>query len=162
MNRIERAPGDGREVLAACDDPRSVRRLEDVRFLTGEGRYVDDEPCAGHIVMAVLRSPHAHAIIREISTAAAAAMPGVRGVFTADDLIRDGIGPMPCSLKLGVDDGLIVTPRYPLCRDRVRHVGDPIAVVLADSRVLAQDALERIEVSYDVERPVVDSLARAG
>ena len=155
MNRIERAPGDGREILAACDDPRSVRRLEDVRFLRGEGRYVDDEPCAGHIVMAVLRSPHAHAIIREISTAAAAAMPGVRGVFTADDLIRDSIGPMPCSLKLGVDDGLIVPPRYPLCRDRVRHVGDPIAVVLADSRDLAQDALERIEVSYDVERPVV-------
>ncbi len=161
MNRFERVAGDGRELVAAAGDARSVRRLEDVRFLTGKGRYVDDEPRDGQIVMAVLRSPHAHAIIGRIDTAAAAAMPGVRGVFTADDLLNDGMGHMPCSLKLEAGDGLVVPPRFPLCRGRVRHVGDPVAVVLADTPDLAQDALERIEASYEVERPVIDP-AHAG
>src|SRR5260221_11915688 len=75
---------------------RSLRRLEDRRFLTGRGRYVDDIDVPGQLHAVVLRSPHGHAAIEGIDTAAARGLPGVRGVFTAADLDADGIGPLPC------------------------------------------------------------------
>jgi carbon-monoxide dehydrogenase large subunit len=76
---------------------RSLRRVEDTRFLTGQGRYVDDIAVPGQLHGVVLRSPHGHAVIEGIDTAAARAMPGVRGVFTAADLDADSIGTCPVS-----------------------------------------------------------------
>ena len=126
----------------------SVRRLEDARFLTGRGRYVEDfeRPDAAHAY--VLRSPHAHAVIERIDAAAARAASGVLGVFTEADLAADGIGPLPCVAQVATIDPLIVPPRYALARGRVRHVGEPVALVVAETRDLARDAAELVAVDY--------------
>ncbi|MBV8456681.1 MAG: xanthine dehydrogenase family protein molybdopterin-binding subunit, partial [Acetobacteraceae bacterium] len=127
---------------------RSLRRLEDERFLTGQGRYVDDIAVLGQLHGVVLRSPHGHALIEEIDVAAARAMPGVRGVFTAADLDADGIGTLPCIARVATVAPIIVPPRRALARDRVPHVGDPVAFVVADTVQQARDAAERVAVSY--------------
>ena len=106
-----------------ADDPRSLRRLEDGRFLRGAGRYVDDLPAAGHLHALFVRSPHAHAEVLGIRTGEAAAMPGVRGVFTMADLLADGVRPVPCAMALPPEAGLVVPPRHALAHGRVRHVG---------------------------------------
>ncbi|MGC2413024.1 MAG: xanthine dehydrogenase family protein molybdopterin-binding subunit, partial [Stellaceae bacterium] len=93
---------------------RSLRRLEDRRFLTGQGRYVDDMDLPGQLHAVVLRSPHGHALIEGIDTAAPRAMPGVRGVFTADDLEADGIGALPCIAQVATLAPIIVPPRQAL------------------------------------------------
>ena len=126
-------------------DVRSIRRLEDLRFLTGRGRYVEDiaEPAALHGY--VLRSPHAHALIRRLDVARAASMDGVHLVASADDLAADGLGMMPC---LAAVTPLIVPPRPALASGRVRHVGDPVCFVVADSAEMAREAAEMIEVDY--------------
>lgn len=130
----------------ANQDPRSIRRLEDSRFLTGRGRYVEDiaEPAALHGY--VLRSPHAHALIRSLDVSSAASMPGVHLIATADDLAADGLGFMPC---LAAVKPLIVPPRPALAAGRVRHVGDPVCFVVADSAEIAREAAERIEIDYE-------------
>lgn len=143
-----------------ADDPRSLRRVEDGRFLRGAGRYVDDVPAAGHLHALVLRSPHAHAAIIGIETGAAAALPGVRGVFTAADLLADGIRPIPCAMALPPEAGLLVPPRHALASGHVRHVGDPVALVVADSAAAARDALEQVAVEYDA-LPAVSALGEA-
>jgi carbon-monoxide dehydrogenase large subunit len=142
------------------DDPRSLRRLEDERFLRGAGRYVDDVPAAGHLHTLFLRSPHAYAEILGIQTDAAAAMPGVRGVFTAVDLLADGIRPIPCAMALPPAAALVVPPRHALASGRVRHVGEPVAMVVADSAAAARDALEQVAVEYD-DLPAVTVLGDA-
>ncbi|MFO1159734.1 MAG: xanthine dehydrogenase family protein molybdopterin-binding subunit [Reyranellaceae bacterium] len=124
---------------------RSVRRLEDVRFLVGQGRYVDDIARSDELHAHVLRSPHAHATLSRIDTARAAALAGVRAIFTAADLAADGIGTLPCMAAV---KPLIVPPRTALATDRVRHVGDPVAFVVADGADLAREAAELIEVDY--------------
>ena len=101
---------------------RSLRRLEDPRFLTGRGRYVDDINLPGQLNGIVLRSPHGHAAIEGIDSAAARAMPGVRGVFTAADLDADGIGALPCIAQVATVAPIIVPPLHALARERVRHV----------------------------------------
>src|SRR3954465_15365948 len=123
---------------------RSVRRLEDVRFLTGQGRYLADTACPGALWGHVLRSPHAHALIKRIDTTAAAKSAGVHGIYVAADL--EGLGPMPCLAALSP---LIVPPRFALAAERVRHVGDPVAFIVADSADLAREAAERVEVQYE-------------
>ncbi len=138
---------------------RSLRRLEDARFLTGQGRYVGDLSLPGQLHGIVVRSPHAHAALERIDAAAARAMPGVRGVFTAADLDADGIGALPCIAQVATVAPIIVPPRPALARDRVRHVGDPVAFVVADTRDQAQDAAERVAVSYGPLPMVVDALA---
>jgi carbon-monoxide dehydrogenase large subunit len=138
---------------------RSLRRLEDDRFLTGQGRYVDDIDMPGQLHGIVLRSPHGHAAIDGIDTAAAVAMPGVRGVFTAADLDADRIGPLPCIAQVATVAPIIVPPRRALARDRVRHVGDPVAFVVADTSEQARDAAERIAVAYRPLPAVVDATA---
>src|SRR5947209_1047118 len=138
---------------------RSLRRLEDSRFLTGQGRYVDDIDMPGQLHGIVLRSPHGHAAIDGIDSAAARAMPGVRGVFTAADLDADGIGPLPCIAQVATVAPMIVPPRRALARDRVRHVGDPVAFVVADTNEQARDAAELIEVTYRPLPAVVDATA---
>ncbi|TAJ32415.1 MAG: xanthine dehydrogenase family protein molybdopterin-binding subunit, partial [Reyranella sp.] len=137
-------------------DGRSVRRLEDARFLMGRGRYVDDigEPAAlhGHFV----RSPHAHALIRGTDVAQARALPGVRLVATSEDLAADGLGTMPC---LAAVKPMIVPPRTALATGRVRHVGDPVAFIVADSADIARAAAELLEVDYEALPAVVDGRA---
>ena len=137
----------------------SLRRLEDFRFLTGAGRYVEDFSPPGQLHAVVVRSPHAHALIDGIDTAAAREMPGVRGVFTAADLDGDGIGALPCIAQVATVAPIIVPTRPALARDRVRHVGDPVAFVVADTSEQARDAAERIAVAYRPLPAVVDAVA---
>src|SRR5712691_10291410 len=119
-----------------------VRRVEDRRFLTGRGHYLDDitRPRQAHAVM--LRSPHAHARIRRFD-ARQAAGPGVIAVFTGADLAADGIGNIPCMSGVA---NMAAPPRPAMTYDRVRHVGDTVAMVVADTIAAARDAAERIAV----------------
>ncbi len=137
----------------------SLRRLEDRRFLTGQGSYVDDLDSPGQLHAVVLRSPYGHAAIEGIDIAAARAMPGVHGVFTAADLDADGIGPLPCIAQVATVAPMIAPPRRALARDRVRHVGDPVAFVVAGTANQARDAAERVAVAYRPLPAVVDATA---
>src|SRR5262249_12341727 len=139
-----------------------VRRREDPRLLTGRGRYVDDIDLRGLAHVALLRSPHAHARIGRLDVAAARRAPGVRAVVTGADL---GAGARVPSLdaetappRLTARIALSVRHASPelLCRERVRYVGESVAAVVADSRALAEDALELIEVDYEPLPAVVD------
>ena len=136
---------------------RALPRLEDARFLTGRGRYVDDVDCPGQLHLHVVRAPHAHAAIARIDTTAARALPGVHGIYTAADLAA--LGPLPCPFDLPMVEPLVVPPRHALARDRVRHVGDPVAFVVADTPAIAQDAAELVAVDYRVLPAVVDARA---
>ncbi len=138
---------------------RSVRRLEDARFLLGRGRYVEDidAGAVGAVLHGyVLRSPHAHALIQSIDVSGAVALPGVHLVATAADLAADGLGPLPC---LAAVTPLVVPPRPALAEGRVRHVGDPVAFVVADSAEAAREAAELVEVDYEPLPAVVDGMA---
>ena len=141
---------DGRPPSSAnADDPRSERRQEDRRFLCGAGHFTDDEVPAGAVHAVFVRSPHAHAAIRSIDTATGSAMPGVLGVFTAQDLLADGVRPLPCGMNPEVLGGLVVPTRHALALNRVRHVGEAVAVVMAETRFAAQDAAEHVVADYD-------------
>src|SRR5579864_1855101 len=145
--------------MAEQQSGQSIRRLEDERFLRGRGRYVEDMIRADDTHGFVVRSPHAHAVIERIDTAAARSVPGVLGVFTEADLHADGLGPLPCVAKVNTLAPMIVPPRYALARERVRHVGDPVAFVVAESRIAARDAAELVEVEYRTLPSVVDGPA---
>jgi len=138
---------------------QSVRRLEDHRFLTGAGRYVDDITLPGQAFMAMVRSPHAHARITGIDVAAARALPGVLGVFTQADLAADGLGAIPCTTRPPTVGPMLVPERFALASDRVRHVGEPLAFVVAETREAARDATEAVLVDYDPLPVVVDAAA---
>ncbi len=137
---------------------QSVRRREDPRLLQGRGRYYDDLKLAGELHAAILRSPHAHADIRGIDARAALQMPGVHAVLTGKDYEADGIGTMPSMAPYKRRDGtaMYLPYRPAIAVDRVRHVGYPVAVVIADTLDLARDAAERVEVDY-APRPAVVS-----
>jgi aerobic carbon-monoxide dehydrogenase large subunit len=129
----------------------SVRRVEDPRLLTGGGRYTDDTKLSAPAARAyVLRSPHAHADIKSIDTTVARKAPGVLLVFTGDDVKKAGFGDLPCLVPIENRDGTqrAETPRPMLAQGRVRHVGDPVALVVAESLEQAKDAAELIEVDY--------------
>lgn len=134
-------------------DPRSRRRAEDLRFLTGQGQYTDDLSSDGAAIAFVLRSPHAHALIRSIDIGKAQTAPGVFAVYIGADLEEAGLGPLSCSLPL---PGLIVPARLPLATDRVRFMGDPVALIVADTLARAQDAAEAITIDYDVLPAITD------
>src|ERR1700756_4914543 len=112
-----------------------VRRVEDRRFITGHGAYVDDisRPRGAHAFM--LRSPHAHARVTGIDAGSALASPGVLAVFTGEDLARDGIGDVPCVSAVSNRDGSqsVLPPHPAIARERVRHVGDTVAMVVAET-----------------------------
>ena len=129
-----------------------VRRVEDPRLLKGGGRYTDDIVLPGMLFGVVLRSPHAAATITRLDTAAAAKLPGVAGIYTAADLKADGINPLPCAALLNNRDGSPqAAPPHPvLAEGTVRHVGDPVAFVVAGSIKQARDAAEAIAVDYDI------------
>jgi aerobic carbon-monoxide dehydrogenase large subunit len=133
---------------------KPIRRREDPKLMTGGGNFLDDIRLPGMSYAAVLRSPVAHAKIRGIDTSRAKAMPGVIGVFTGEDLAE--VNPLPCAWQAAGVDNNVATPR-PLALGEVRHVGDPVAVVVADSVYQANDALEAIEVDFDELPAVVDS-----
>src|SRR5881628_2030271 len=131
----------------------AVRRREDPRFLRGEGRFVDDVTLPGLLHAAFLRSPHAHATIARLSTEAAKAMPGVVAVFAHADLARwmkplPLFGAPPPGLAAAVSFEIRQAPQYALATQRVRHVGEIVAMVVADDRGRAEDAVEAIEVQW--------------
>lgn len=128
-----------------------VRRVEDQRFITGKGRYADDISLDNQTHGVFLRSPHAHARILKIDTTAAKEAPGVLAVYTVADLKAAGIGDLPCTIPLKNRDGSSRAdpPRPALADGMVRHVGDPVAFVVAETVVQARDAAELIEVDYD-------------
>ena len=134
----------------------SVRRKEDRRFLTGRGRFVADLALPGALWMHILRSPYAHARLRSIDTAAAQKLPGVVAVFTGADLEQDGVAPMMTMWVMTGADGkkMAIPPRHALARGTVRHVGEPVAIVIADTAATAADAAELIEIDYE-ELPAV-------
>ncbi len=141
---------------------QSVRRLEDPRLLQGLGRYSDDVslPRAAHAVLA--RSPHAHARIRGIDTGAALKLPGVLAVLTAAELAADGVGNLPSDRGRKRRDGSPAspTPRPALLGERVRHVGDPVALVIAETHEQALDAADQLRVDYE-PLPAVAGTANA-
>ncbi|MGB5760607.1 MAG: xanthine dehydrogenase family protein molybdopterin-binding subunit [Acidimicrobiales bacterium] len=135
-------------------------RKEDPKLLTGEGKYVDDIHAAGELWMGMVRSPMAHATIRKIDKSAAEAMDGVHAVYTGAELNEMGLwaAPLPCAWP--VTEDMVNPPHYPVAATEVHHVGEIVAVVLADSRYGAADAAELVEVDYDI-LPVVASVAAA-
>src|SRR5450432_4870103 len=137
-----------------------VKRLEDQRLLTGKGLFIDDKPEDGALWLHVLRSPHAHARIVSVDTKAASGMPGVQAVYTGVDLVADDIGTLPTLLVFMRLDGkpMTVPPRRLLAHEIVRFAGEPVAAVVAASRVTAQTAAEAIAVEYEVLPSVVDPL----
>jgi carbon-monoxide dehydrogenase large subunit len=139
-----------------------VRRVEDRRFITGRGRYLDDVVRPHQVHAAMLRSPHAHARIAAVDIEAASAAPGVLAVLTGADLVRDGIGAIPCVSALQNRDGsmMALPPRPAIVRDVARHVGDIVAMVVADSAAAARDAAELFEIDYE-PLPAVADTARA-
>src|SRR4051812_17542557 len=134
---------------------KSVTRKEDQRLLTGHGLYVDDVRVAGTLHAAFLRSDLARATITRVDTSAAKESPGVVAVYTSEDF--DGITGPGYHAMLGEE--LVVPP--PLAITDVRYAGDPVAIVIAESRYLAEDACEAIEVDYEAQQPVVDYMVAA-
>ena len=136
----------------------SVRRKEDQRFLTGKGRYTDDLNRPGQVHAVFVRSPHAHATVASVNTAAAAAAPGVIAVFTGKDMEADSVGSLPCGWTVTDKHGEPhkAPDHFPLVRDKVRYVGDHVAVVLAESAIQAKDAAELVEVDYQMLPANVD------
>ncbi|MFN8375130.1 MAG: molybdopterin cofactor-binding domain-containing protein [Anaerolineae bacterium] len=129
-----------------------IKRREDPRLITGKGKYTDDMALLGMVHMAVVRSPHAHARIKSIDTSKAKAAPGVVAVYTGADLT--GLGNLPCAWL--VPNSNLKTPAHPaLAKDIVRYVGDGVAIIIAENRYLAQDAVEMVEVDYEVLPAVV-------
>src|SRR2546427_4289195 len=130
---------------------QSVRRLEDPRLLRGFGRYSDDVSLAHQAYAVVVRSPHAHAAIRSVDTSVARKASGVLVVLTGADLAADGLGDLPTDKTRKRRDGspAFATPRPALVRDRVRHVGDPVAFVVAETPEQAVAAAELVAVDYE-------------
>ena len=119
---------------------QSVLRVEDQRFLTGSGRFIEDLSLPGELRCAFVRSSYPHARIRGIRAPAGVLM------LTGADMARDGVNPMRCGWVL---PGMAEPPRFALARGTVRHVGEPVAAVFAESRALAEDAAEQVEVDYE-------------
>jgi 2-furoyl-CoA dehydrogenase large subunit len=131
---------------------QSVERVEDAALLTGRGRFIDDLGIRpGTLHAAILRSPHAHADILSIGTGAAAALPGVVAIVTGRDLARLTT-PMVAGLKIAAEN-------WPMAVERVRYVGEPVAIAVAENRYLAEDALDAIEIAYKLLPAIVDPVA---
>lgn len=134
----------------------SVKRKEDPRLLTGAGQYVDDVRLPGMLHAVIVRSPHGHARIRGIDATAARALPGVELVITAADL--GDVKPIP--VRLGPKPSLVPFLQFPLARDRVRYVGEPVALIVATSRYVAEDAADLLTVDYE-GAPAVTTVEQA-
>src|SRR6266566_2175227 len=141
---------------------QSVRRREDPRLIQGDGRYSDDVNLPRQAYAVIVRSPHAHALIRAIDGSAALKADGVLAVLTGNELAADGVGNLPTDTTRKRRDGsaAFATPRPALARGRARHVGDPVALVVADTAVQAADAAEQVIVDYE-PLPVVTGAREA-
>ncbi|GAB4110855.1 MAG: molybdopterin-dependent oxidoreductase [Roseiflexaceae bacterium] len=133
---------------------QALKRREDPKLITGQGNFLDDIKLAGMLHCAVLRSPYAHATIDRIDTSKAAAVPGVVAVFVGNDMTD--INPLPCAWAAGGVKNNVNTPRA-IATDKVRFVGEPVAVVVAENRYIARDAADLIEVDYTPLPVVVDA-----
>ncbi len=148
-----------------------VRRREDLRLVRGAGRYTADENLPGQAYAVMIRSPHAHARLRAITTDQAKAMPGVLAVLTGADVIADGLKPIPhkpwsphpAEAKLTNKGGAppFEAPHYPLPADKARFAGEAVAMVVAATVHAAKDAAERVEIDYDILPAVVETAAAA-
>ena len=139
-----------------------VLRKEDRRFLTGRGRYTDDIDRPGQLYAYIVRSPEAHATIESIDVSEAMAAPGVVGIFTGADMAADGVGGLPCGWQIHSKDGspMVEPPHPPLVADRVRYVGDQVAVVVAQTKEQAREAAALVAVDYG-PLPVVPNVTAA-
>ncbi len=138
-----------------------LRRVEDRRFLLGRGRFVADIDLPGALHCIFVRSPHAHARIRAIDTSAAKGAPGVVAVFTGADMAADGVAPMRPLWAVRSRDGspMAEPARFALARDTVRHVGEPVVAVIAETLAQATDAAERVTVDYQPLPAATDARA---
>jgi aerobic carbon-monoxide dehydrogenase large subunit len=152
------AATNGASALQEPHVGRSLRRKEDPRLITGRARYIDDISLPGMLWAAIVRSPEAHARIVSIDTSATQELAGVHAVFTGNDMSDLG-GPLPLAW---VPPGIEVNnpEHWPLARDTVKHVGDPVAVVLGDDRYAVVDAAETVAVEYE-SLPVVTDPEKA-
>jgi carbon-monoxide dehydrogenase large subunit len=144
--------------MSASGIGAAVRRKEDFRFITGKGQYTDDISRPGQCCIHFLRSPHAHAKINAIDTSAAKTMPGVLAVLTGADLAADKIGHLICGWMIHSKDGspMKMAPHPAIAHGKACYVGDPVAVVVAETAAQAKDAAEKINVEYDVLPAVAD------
>ena len=133
---------------------QSVLRKEDPELLTGQAQFVDDLTIPGMLWLAVVRSPYAHARIKGVDTAKARAASGVVAAFSGQDLAEDIPAGLPCAWP--VTEDIKMPTHWPLARDKARYAGDGVAVVLADTRALAKDAAELVEVDYEPLPAVTD------
>ena len=138
-----------------------VPRLEDDRLITGKGQFTDDLTLPGAAHMVLLRTPHAHAKLREVDTLHARSAPGVIAVYTNKDLAAAGIKPLPCVAVMPNRDGspMFIPERHALAKDRVAHLGEPVAMVVAETAAQARDAAEMINAHYDELPSVSDTVA---
>jgi len=145
--------------MSATGIGASVKRTEDIRFITGKGHYVDDINRPGQAYAYFLRSSHAHATIDKIDTAAALKAPGVVAIFTGDDIAADKVGGLICGWMIHSKDGSpMKAGAHPaLAQGKVRYVGDHVAVVIADTYAQAREAAEKIDVAYGVLPAAVDT-----
>ena len=139
-----------------------VTRLEDARLLRGQGHYQDDTNLPAQLHAVFLRSPHAHARIRSIEKSAATAAPGVKAIYTGADYAADGLAmPKAAMPRKKADGSPMFAPQRPaLIVDRARYVGDPVAMVIAETLAQAKDAAELVEIDYE-PLPSVTSTADA-
>lgn len=140
-----------------------VTRSEDPKLLRGEGNYTDDVNLDGQAYGVMVRSPYAHGTLKGIDTAEASAAPGVIAILTGADLDAAGLGTMKCGLPLKGRDGSPINyvPRPALATDKVRYVGDPVAIVIAETATQARDAAELVELDIDPLPAVTDARAAA-
>jgi aerobic carbon-monoxide dehydrogenase large subunit len=148
-----------------------VRRREDLRLVRGAGRYTADENLPGQAYAVMVRSPHAHARIRSIATAKAAAVPGVVAVLTGADFVADGLKPIPhkvwsqhpaeIQLRSNHDTKVFTAPHYPLPTDKARFAGEAVAMVVGETVNAAKDGAEAIEIDYEALPAVVETVAAA-
>ena len=141
-----------------------LKRREDARFLTGAGQYTDDVVLPAQTYAVFVRSPYAHARIQSIDTTAAKAAPGVLAIFTGADLADAKVGGLPCGWLIHNQDGSpMKEPPHPvLAQGKVRHVGDQVALVVAETLLQAKDAAELVAVDYEELPPVIDVASAAG
>ena len=133
---------------------KSIKRVEDPRFIQGKGKYIANLTLPNMAHLAIKRSPYGHAKILSINTEAAQNLPGVIAVYTGQDLIDGGVGKLPCGWNV---PDIKVPTRWPLMVDKVRHVGDGVAAVVAENAYIAQDALDLIEVEYEPLPAIIDA-----
>src|ERR1700724_2857227 len=144
--------------MSATGIGAAVRRKEDQRFITGKGRYTADIDRPGQAHAYFVRSPHAHARIKKIDSKAAAAMPGVLTVLAGTELAADKIGNLICGWLIHSKDGapMKMAPHPALATGKACHVGDPVAVVVAETLALARDAAEKVMCDFEVLPAVAD------